>query len=79
VDGVATLKVEGTIDSGELREALGFAREGHTVKAEAWIGAEDSLPRRIRLTGRLVSTENEDVQRQIDLSRFGEPVEINPP
>jgi hypothetical protein len=79
VDGVQTLKIEGTIDSGELREALGFARAGHSVRVEAWIGAEDSLPRRIRLGGRLVSDENENVQRQIDLSRFGEPVQINPP
>jgi hypothetical protein len=79
VDGVSTLKVEGTIDSGELRDALGFARAGHNVKVEAWIGAEDSLPRRIRLYGRLVSDEAENVQRQIDLSRFGEPVQINPP
>jgi hypothetical protein len=79
VDGVSTLKIEGTIDSGELRDALGFARAGHSVRVEAWIGAEDSLPRRIRLYGRLVSDENENVRRQIDLSRFGEPVQINPP
>ena len=79
VDGVQTLKIEGTIDSGELRDALGFARAGHSVGVEAWIGAEDSLPRRIRLKGRLVSDENENVLRQLDLSRFGEPVQINPP
>lgn len=79
IDGVETLKVEGTIDSGELREALSFARAGHSVRVEAWIGAEDSLPRRIRLSGRLVSDENEDVQRQIDLTRFGDAVQISPP
>lgn len=79
VDGVDTLKVEGTIDSGELREALSFARPGHSVRVEAWIGGEDSLPRRIRLTGPLASDEDEDVQRQLDLSQFGAPVQINPP
>jgi hypothetical protein len=79
VDGVDTLKVEGTIDSGELRDALSFARPGHNVRVEAWIGGEDSLPRRIRLTGPLVSDEDEDVQRQLDLSKFGAPVQINPP
>ena len=79
IDGTRTLKIEGTIDSGELRDALSFARAGHSVKVEAWIGAADSLPRRIRLTGRLVSDEAENVQRQIDLSRFGEAVQINPP
>jgi hypothetical protein len=79
VDGVETLRVEGTIDSGELREALSFARPGHTVRVEAWIGEEDSLPRRMRLTGALVSDEDEDVVRQIDLTNFGDPVQIDPP
>jgi hypothetical protein len=79
VDGVRTLKVEGTIDSGELREALSFARAGHSVRVETWIGVEDGLPRRLRLSGRLVSDEGEDVRRQIDLSRFGESVQISPP
>lgn len=79
IDGVDTLKIEGTIDSGELRDALSFARPGHSVQVEVWIGAEDSLPRRLILTGRLVSDEDDDVQRQIDLSRFGAAVQINPP
>jgi len=79
VNGVKTVKVEGSIDSGELRDALSFARPGNSVKVEAWIGVDDSLPRRIRLTGRLVSDEDENVQRQIDLSHFGEAVQINPP
>lgn len=79
VGGARTVKVEGTIDSGELRSALGFARAGHEVKVEAWIGVEDDYPRRVRLSGRLVSDEREDVQRQIDLSRFGERFEITPP
>ena len=79
IGGVKTIRIEGTIDSGELRGALGFARPGHAVKIEAWIGAEDGLPRRIRLSGRLVSSEAENVQRQLDLSRFGETVDISPP
>jgi hypothetical protein len=79
VDGVDTYRVDGTLDSGELREALGFARAGHSVGVEVWIGVEDSLPRRIRLSGRLVSDEDEHVVRQVDLTRFGEPVQINPP
>jgi hypothetical protein len=79
VDGVDTLRVEGTIDSGELSDALSFARAGQSVKVEAWIGAEDSLPRRVRVTGRLVADENAGVVRQIDLTRFGDPVDINPP
>jgi lipoprotein LprG len=79
IDGVRTVKLVGSMDAGQLREALSIARAGNIVTVEAWIGAEDSLPRRIRIIGPLASIEDEDVARQIDLSRYNEPVEINPP
>ena len=79
IDGVETLKVEGTIDSGELRDALSFARAGHSVRVEAWIGAEDSLPRKARLTGKLAPEEPENIVRQVDFSRFDAAVSITPP
>jgi LppX_LprAFG lipoprotein len=79
IDGVQTVKLVGTIDAGLLQDALGIARAGNTVQVEAWIGESDSLPRRIRILGRLSTVEAEDVTRQIDLSAFNQPVEINPP
>ncbi len=79
VDGVKTNKVTGTIDSGALKDALGIAEAGHQVKVEAWIGVDDMLPRRVRLTGPLSSDEEPDVVRQVELSRYDEPVEIMPP
>jgi hypothetical protein len=79
VEGVQTYHVEGSIDSGALRPALGFARAGLTVKAEIWVGKEDGLPYRVRLTGRLVADEDEGVVRLVELSRFGADVDIQPP
>jgi hypothetical protein len=79
IDGVRTVKLVASIDAGLLRAALGIARAGNEVRVEAWIGAEDALPRRIRIVGPLSSIEDPDVSRQIDLSRFGEPVDISPP
>jgi hypothetical protein len=79
IDGVRTVKLVANIDAGLLREALAIARAGNEVQVEAWVGAEDGLPRRIRIIGPLSSGENDDVSRQIDLSRFDEPVEISPP
>lgn len=79
IGGVQTVKLVGSVDAGMLQDALGIARAGNVVTVEAWIGAEDSLPRRIRILGRLSSVEEENVSRQIDLSRFNQPVEINPP
>jgi hypothetical protein len=79
IDGVQTVKVTGSTDAGALRDALGIARAGNEVQVEAWIGAVDALPRRVRIIGPLSSVEEPDVSRQIDISRFNEPVEINPP
>ncbi|HEU0075657.1 MAG TPA: LppX_LprAFG lipoprotein [Dehalococcoidia bacterium] len=79
IDGVRTVKLVASIDAGLLRDALAIARGGNEVQVEAWLGAEDGLPRRIRIIGPLSSSEDDDVSRQIDLSRFDEPVEINPP
>jgi hypothetical protein len=79
IDGAKTYDVQGTIDAGALTDALGFARPGHEVKVEAWIGVDDSLPRRIKLTGALTSEEDANIVRQVDLSRFNQPVDIQPP
>jgi len=79
VDGVRTRQIEGRIDSGELEDALGVAEAGNDVKVEVWIGVDDSLPRRLRITGPLNEDDDEDIERQVDLSRFGEPVNIAPP
>jgi LppX/LprAFG-like lipoprotein len=79
VDGVDTHQVTGTIDSGALQDALGIAEPGREVEVEAWIGKDDMLPRRVRLIGPLSDAEDADVVRQVELSRFDEPVEIMPP
>ena len=79
VDGTSTYRLTGMIDSAALSESLGIAEAGHTVKVEAWIGVEDSLPRRVKLTGRLTDDEKENVSRQVDLSRFNQPVDIKEP
>lgn len=79
VDGTSSYKLTGTIDSAVLSDALGIAEPGHTVRVEAWIGVDDSLPRRVKLSGRLTDDEKENVTRQVDLSRFNQPVDIKEP
>jgi hypothetical protein len=79
LDGVETQRVTGQIDSGALQDALGIAVPGNNVDVEAWIGVEDQLPRRVRLIGPLSDEESADVVRQVDLSRYDQPVKIMPP
>lgn len=79
VDGVDTRLVTGNVDSGALQQSLGIAEPGHDVMVQAWIGVEDSLPRRVRLSGPLSAAEDPDVVREVELSRYNQPVEITPP
>lgn len=79
VGGVNTYALRGSIDSGALQSALGLAESGRIVQVEAWIGVEDSLPRRIRLNGPLSNDDASNVVRQVDISQFNQPVTIEPP
>ncbi len=79
VGGVDTYRLEGTIDSEMLEGAAPIAEPGLTVGVKVWIGKEDSLIRRIRLEGPIAPDEPEDIVRNLDLSKFDEPVTIEPP
>src|SRR5690606_12212819 len=79
IDGVETHQVTGTLDSAALAEALGLAEAGRDVAVISWIGKDDMLPRRVRLEGALSDDESSNVVRQVDISRYNQPVEINPP
>ena len=79
MDGVETHRINGTVDSASIQDALGIAEPGHEARVEAWIGKDDQLPRRVRLLGPLSDADNSEVVRQVDISRYDEPVEIMPP
>jgi hypothetical protein len=79
VDGVATYRVEGTIDSAMLEAAAPIAEPGLTVKVKVWIGKDDSLIRRVRLEGPIAPGEPSNIVRKLDVSKFDESVSIEPP
>jgi hypothetical protein len=77
--GVQSHLISGKIDSAKLRTALPVAEAGHTADVELWIGVQDSLPRQARITGRLSNQDKQDIVRQIEFSRFDQPVNIQAP
>ncbi len=79
VNGAETYHLKGTLPSEALRSALSVARPGRTLAVDLWIGVEDGLPRRARLSGPLATGEAENIVRQIDFSAFDESVEIRAP
>ena len=79
VEGVSTYLIEGEVDSGVLEAAAPIAEPGLTVVVKAWVGSEDFLPRRIRLEGPFFPGEPDNIVRKLELSRFDEPLSIEPP
>lgn len=79
VDGVMTFKVTGRADSGAFRRAIGSARPGYPVDVEVWVGTEDFLPRKVRIIGPLENDDADNIVRELQLSRFDQSVDIQPP
>jgi lipoprotein LprG len=79
VDGVDCYRLEGTMASDALTDALPSAEPGHTARVSLWVGEADSLPRRARIAGRLAAGEPDNIVRQLDFSNFDAPVTIQAP
>ena len=79
VGGAPVYKLTGTADSSSMRGLVPGAPEGETLHMEVWAGRDDYLVRKVRLTGPLLEGDPSDITRVLELSRFDEPVSIEPP
>jgi hypothetical protein len=83
LDGVPTTVISGTLDLTRLAEAApdlpsGAVNTDQSLPIRVWID-DDDLIRRIQIDGPFFVYDDDEVVRVIDLSAFGEPVEIEPP
>lgn len=78
IRGVDCWIVEASTDSGEL-VFFRNAASGFTVSARVWIGVDDPLVHRIELAGPISAGELETIVRRLELSNFGQDVDIVPP
>lgn len=79
INGVQTTEVDGTVDAGDLTALDDQAQAGKQVNGRIWIGNADHQVYRLRLEGPLNDQEPANIARQIDLSKFNETVDIQPP
>ena len=77
--GEGVYRIAGTLPAEALAPLVGTTVEGVTVGVEVTIGADDLYLQRARFDGKLKETEDPDTVRVITLSRFNEPVAIEPP
>ncbi len=79
VDGVPSRHIVGTIPSEGLGALIPAADPGYELGLELWIGEPQGLLRRVRIQGKILSTDDPDVVRVLRIRAFDEPVEISLP
>lgn len=79
IDGAQIYRVEAHVDSGALALFAAGAPPGRALTARAWIGADDPLVYRIEIEGAATPEEASELLRRLDLSRFGEDLQITAP
>jgi hypothetical protein len=78
IDGLDSYHLAGTAPGSVLQPLLG-ASAPSPLKADVWIGAADSLTRRIILTGPIFQGDPDATVRTLNLSKFDQPVTISAP
>jgi hypothetical protein len=79
VGGVPCYRLKGTVQADTLKALLGGAEGTQPLTLELWVGKDDKLLRRLRLTGPVAPNESADSVRTVELSAFDEPVQIVAP
>lgn len=77
--GGETYVVRGKITARKLAAFLGNAPSEKLVPVELWVGKDDSLIRRIEVTGPVEGGEPEGIARLVELSDFGKNVRVERP
>ncbi|MBI4320773.1 MAG: LppX_LprAFG lipoprotein [Chloroflexi bacterium] len=78
-DGTESYHISGSVEPSAVSTIIGGVPSEAQVPVEAWIGTDDFLLRQIRLEGPLVQGDSPKVVRVLKLSKFDEPVNIEPP
>ena len=79
VEGKDTYLLQGQVDSAALEAAAPIAEPGLTVTVKLWVDIEDYSIYRVRLEGPFAPDEPTNIVRILHLSKFDEPVSIEPP
>jgi len=79
VDGVDCWQVNGKVPAEKLAPLISADASDKELPIELWVGKDDSLLRRFRVLGPVSPGESDQAKRTIELSKYGEPVDIAPP
>ena len=69
LDGVASTVISGSISGAAIQPLIPGAEAGLQQEIEVWVG-DDDLPRRVRISGQLLSNDAEQVVRVLSFRNF---------
>jgi len=79
LDGRQTQHLQGRVPTTTFAEMTGTQPQGDAVTGDVWVGADDYLPRQVRLEGALAAGDTSSTVRVLKFSKFNEPVSIERP
>jgi lipoprotein LprG len=79
VGGTDSYRLKAKVRADAVAPLLGNAPSARLLPVELWVGKHDLLLRRIRLSGPVATGEPASATRTVELSAFGEPVNVKPP
>ncbi len=79
VGDVEATRLTGTATAEAVAPLVAVTPGDGVTDVTIWIGSDDSLLRRIRVEGAVAEGEPESAVRVVEISRFDEPVTIEPP
>lgn len=79
IDGVPSRRIRGTVDSATMAALVPAAGEGFVLTLDLWIGERESLLRRVRIEGQILTTDRPGLVRILSIKDFDWPVQITLP
>lgn len=79
IDGTDTFRLKAKVRADAVTPLLGNKASSRLLPVEIWVGKQDKLLRRLRLSGPLGAGEPAGAARTVELSAFGEPVQVKRP
>lgn len=79
LDGVETYRIDATVDAATLSFFSPDASADAALPGTVWIGIDDGFVRRLEVRGAIAPSDDPAVVRRLDLGRYGEDVDIQPP
>ncbi len=79
VEGIQTVRVEGTVVSEELSDLITSVDPGYPVTLTFWFDEEDHILQQFRIAGQVFADDAPETKRLLNFSNYNAPVDVQLP